>query len=461
MPEFKELFNKLLEQKPELTRDHIEKMIKQKKTVVGSGYLTDQGALFLVASDLDVKLTEPLKIEMNLKELYIGAREITLEARVMCISPIKQFLRKDGTMLRLRTMIIYDKYATATVKMWNEKVDLETITNLKPGEFIKITKAYIKSDINGNPVINIGSGSNININKIQCSIPTLDLITKDVSSIKESREYLSISGCIDRTIQTIKFVNSRGQQSKALKLSIKGPNNKLIKVILWGKDEYDLPKIVPINAKTTLIGVKTRPDKYKNIEIHGNESTTIKVDGKYEKGTMLVKILSVLENNMEENIALCIDETKDIFKIKDITDKINYEKDDTIEFIPSKIYGNTIILDNNSFVKIKYSDVVIDPRTKIADIVVGKEYCVESIVLKVSDESIIHTRTGESIPMSEMFMEDDSGHIWIKGWRKQADLINRCSVGDIISIIGVGARSGLDGKTELFLTKFSSIDKKN
>ncbi len=49
MTEYESLLYKLLEQKPELLRSDIEERIKQKKDKIGAGYLTDQGALFLIA----------------------------------------------------------------------------------------------------------------------------------------------------------------------------------------------------------------------------------------------------------------------------------------------------------------------------------------------------------------------------------------------------------------------------
>jgi len=60
-----------------------------------------------------------------------------------------------------------------------------------------------------------------------------------------------------------------------------------------------------------------------------------------------------------------------------------------------------------------------------------------------------------------MFVEDDSGQIWIKGWRQQADLLDNYSLGDIISVLGVNAKAGLEGKIELFLKQYSKIEKKN
>ena len=102
MTEYESLLDKILEQKPELLRSDIEERIKQKKEKIGAGYLTDQGALFLIASDLGVSLSEPLKVEMNLKDLFVGAKEISLESRVLSLAPAKQYTRKDGSPFLLR-----------------------------------------------------------------------------------------------------------------------------------------------------------------------------------------------------------------------------------------------------------------------------------------------------------------------------------------------------------------------
>ncbi len=64
MSEFEELLEKIREQKPELTKEAIDDRIKEKKEKIGTGYLTDQGALFLIASDLGISLKQSLKVEL-------------------------------------------------------------------------------------------------------------------------------------------------------------------------------------------------------------------------------------------------------------------------------------------------------------------------------------------------------------------------------------------------------------
>jgi hypothetical protein len=59
-----------------------------------------------------------------------------------------------------------------------------------------------------------------------------------------------------------------------------------------------------------------------------------------------------------------------------------------------------------------------------------------------------------------MYVEDDTAQIWIKGWRNQARLLDECSIGEIVSVLGAIAKPGLEGRTELSLTPFSMIKKK-
>ena len=465
MSEFETLVNKLLELKPELTKPDIEEKIKQKKDKIGAGYLTDQGALFLIASDLGVSLSEPLKVEMTLKELYVGAKEISLETRVLNLAPAKQFTRKDGSPFLLRTMTVYDGDSTASVKLWDEKAKLEGIEELKPGDLIKIIKAYVKSDLNGSPTINIGSSSYIELSTETSDIPSIDTITIDVSSVKEDQKDLVVTGIIDGMINSIEFTNSRGQPGKALRLGLKGNDGKSTRVVLWGKDESDVPKIISSNAKVLLFGVRTKAGN-QGLEIHGNEATIIQVEGKQEAEPIIFRIISISKSDSGKTMIIGVDEKKQMFKISDSSEKtLPFVEKDVIECMPSKVFGNSITLDENSFVRKMDDDSKLpsktDLRTKITDVKIGEDYCIEAIILKIPERRQVQTKNGESVSLSEMFVEDDSGQIWIKGWRNQARLIDKCSIGEIISVIAVNARSGLEARTELFLTPFSSITKKN
>ena len=466
MSEFDGLIEKLIEQKPELTREIIEEQIKLKKEKIGAGYLTDQGALFLIASDYGVTLSGPLKVEMSLKDLYAGAKEISLETRVLNLSPAKQFSRKDGSPFYLRTMTVYDDAnSTASVKLWDDKANLPGIENLKPGDLIKIIKAYVKSDLDGSPTINIGSGSNVEATDSTSEIPTIDTITKDVSELQEGQKDLVVLGEIDGVISGMEFTNSRGMPGKALRMRLKGKDGSGMRVVLWGKDESSIPNMISQSAKVRLLGVRVKSGN-QGLEIHGNDATIIEIEGGKEAEPVIARVLSMSPTENGRNMILAVDNQKNLYNISDSSNSTSIcLEGDVIECMPSKVYGNSITLDENSFVRKLDNDESIPSlsqiRTKINDVKVDGSYCIEAIILKVPERREVQTKTGESIALSEMFVEDDTGQIWVKGWRNQARLIDKCELGEIVSITGLNAKAGLEGRIEMFLTAFSKITKKN
>ena len=467
MSESQDLINKLLEQKSELTKEIIDQKIIEKKEKIGAGYLTDQGALFLIASDYGITLSESQKIEVSLKDLYAGAKEVSLETRILNISPTKQFSRKDGSTFDLRTMTVYDSDSTASVKLWDEKANLPGIENLKPGDLIKIIKAYVKSDLDGSPTINIGSGSNIETIDTESQIPMIDKITKDISELQEGQKDLVISGMIDGIISGMQFTNSRGQPGTALRMRLKGKEGSGMRVVLWGKDESLIPNMISQSANVKLLGVRVKSGN-QGLEIHGNEATIIEIEGGKETEPIIARILSMVTTETGKNMIIATDNQKNIYNISDFSDSTSIcAEGDVIECMPSKVYGGSITLDENSFVRKLDNDETIPSlskiRTKIMDVKVDENCCIECIVLKVPGRKEIQTKSGESISLSEMFVEDDSGQIWVKGWRNQAKLIDKCELGEIISITGLNTKLNNfgEGRIELFLTAHSKIIKKN
>jgi replication factor A1 len=465
LSEFDSLLNKLLEQKPELSREDIERLIIQKKEKIGAGYLTDQGALFLVASDLGLTISEPIKNEVGIKDLYSGAKEVTLQTRVLNVSPKKQFSRKDGSQFLLRSMTVYDNDSSVTVKLWDEKANLPDTANIKPGDLIKIIKAYVKSDLNGQPTLNIGSGSTIEIADSESNIPSIESLTKDISDIKDKENNLVVSGILDGNINYSEFTNFRGSQGSALRFRLRGKDNRSTRIVLWNKNNTDIPKVIPAGAKVRLLGVRVKTNQHE-LEVHGNESTILEIESKQQAEPIVFRILSAIKNENGQKLILGVDKESQLFNIIDSSDSTkSFNVDDVLECMPSKIYGNNITIDAESYVRKIDADnlpSLSDLRTKIANIKADNNYyCIEAIILRPPERRNVQTKTGETITLSETFIEDDTAQIWLKGWRNQARLLDECSIGEIISVSGVVAKQGLEGRTELFLTPYSSIRKKN
>lgn len=465
MSSYEELLSKLMEQKPELSKEDVAKLVEEKKNKIGAGYLTDQGAIFLIAGDMGITSLELPKTEIGLKDLHVGAKEVSLETRVLNMSPAKQFSRKDGSSFFLRTMTVYDADSTASVKLWDEKAKMPELEGLKPGDLVKIIKAYVKSDLTGAPVINIGSGSSVEPAENDSSIPLIGSITKDIGQIKENDNNIVVSGTLDGIISTIRFTNSKGQPNTALKMSLKGEDQRSIRIVLWGKDESMVPKIISSQARIKLYGIRAK-QATQGLEAHGNDSTIISIEDAGEAKPIVTRIISLTKNDSGDHLMIGIDKDKNLINITDSSENLaGFSEGDMVECMPSKAHGNSVWLDGESFVRkidddsgVPTADMV---RTKIANVTIGKNVCIESIVLKQKDRREIQTKNGETVSLSEMLVEDDSGQIWVKGWRDQARLVDKCNTGEIISITGLNAQAGFESKIELTMSMFSKIAPKN
>ena len=73
-----------------------------------------------------------------------------------------------------------------------------------------------------------------------------------MSNVKEDLKDLVVSGEINGMINLLEFTNSKGQPSTALKFRMKGANDNLVSVVLWGKDESILPKMISPDAEIKL-----------------------------------------------------------------------------------------------------------------------------------------------------------------------------------------------------------------
>lgn len=467
----------ILEEKQDLNFAKLKELIEEKKIKVGAGYLTDQGALFLVAADLGVSLEKTSKSEYSIKEVFVGARDVITVGRIMTINPIKTFLKRDSNQeSKNRTIHIYDKDSNIKVKLWDDFVDLPEQIDLKLGDLIKVSKGQVKAGMDNKPIINLSGHGSIEIisEDEKYQIPLLSEITKTIDDLDVPKENMVVSGRITSDPRISAFTNSRGERAKSLHIELSNESDtRKIRSIIWNINEEKIPKSLTIGSKIKLIGVKTKigNPNFSNgdLEIHGDEGTGFEfVDQIEPLENYTLRIISARIDQSEKKMhCMAIDKaTKSYLLLIDskLFD-IQIEIDDVIECYPNRVLGNTIeITDQDSYIQILKEEKDI-PRagqfeSKIVDIdSMNKPYVVEVIVLQNPNKTDVNTKSGEIVTVADTIVGDDTGEIRLVGWRESSSLISDLKIGERVRILAVNASSGKEGNIELSLKPYSNIVK--
>jgi hypothetical protein len=499
--DFKKMIEVVLQKKPDIRAEDVRELIDEKKRKIGAGYLTDQGALFLVAADLGISFENNQTTQTSIKDLYIGANDVNLSARVINVYPVRKYTRRDtNEEVQNRTLTIYDKDSSIKVRLWDQHVSFPEEYDVKPGDLIKISHGYTKSGLDNKAIINLGSkgiiekSSSSSTNDDNLEIPSLDAISKTVDEIKEPVDNIIVTGVLSSNPRVSRYVNFRNEQGKSLHIPLSNEEGtKTIRSIIWNINEDKIPGIFTQGSKIKLIGVRVKQGnpQYSNeeFEIHGDEGTIIQVqqikhvdeegaeitageeEEEFDGGKVVVlKILSTgteFESSVNENF-LAIDKENKNFISLVIDPKLIEEKISPgiiIEGIPNRVFGNVMYFtDESSYIRIvtdQYESAFpqdSEIETKIKNIQVSeKPYIVEAIILQPPNTSNITTKSGEDVAVSETLIGDDTGEIRLTGWRDQSSKIAKLNVGDRVKILGAVAGMGRENRIEVTLKPFTEI----
>ena len=468
----------LTQQRSDLTIDKLRSLIEEKKQKIGAGYLTEQGALFLVAADLGISLDQQ-RSPLRISDLYVGAKDVTLYGRILTIYSPRQFARKDNTeTTKNRTMVIYDDdQSTIKIKLWDNKVQVPEEMGLRPGDMIKLSKGYVKSGLDGKPFINVGMDCQLEKTKEAPSeIPDLSAMTRTIENVDSPADNIIIEGYVRSNPRMSDYRDSRGNMSKSLQLQLFNEDGtKSLRTIIWNVSETRLPRVFKIGSKIRLIGVRIKSGnpQYGNgdFEIHGDEGTVLSApEEQTDIETMTLRLVSIGSNTAGDRL-ISLGLLGDGKLVSVIIDKTlvpnNMTSGSIIECVPSRIFGTEITLTlNDSYIRILDEGTqfpsVSDYQTKISDVVASNvPYIIEAIVLQQPNTTQVNTRSNEMIEMTDTLVGDDSGEIRLIGWRDLGHSINSLALGDRIRIIGAVANNGLQGTPEITLKPYSSIMKIN
>ena len=293
-------------------------------------------------------------------------------------------------------MVIYDHQSSIKIKLWDNQVYVPDEIGLRPGDLVKISRGYVKTGLDGKPIVNIGTDCQLEkTNESPNNIPSLDSKTKIIDDVDSPVDNIVIEGYIKSNPRISEYRDSRGGMSRSLQMQLFNEDGtRSLRTIIWNVAEIRIPKVFTIGSKIKLIGVKIKPGnpQYGNgdFEIHGDEATMLVTSHKQPDIEMMtLRIISIGTDNTRDSLS-CLGLLGDGKLVSVAIDKALVPSDMTtgslIECVPSRILGTNITLTiNDSYIRLLDEDAsfpsAFNYQTKISDIVASNiPYIIEAIV---------------------------------------------------------------------------------
>jgi replication factor A1 len=468
MYDFETLVDVVLKNRLELDRKGLMVLIQEKKKRVGAGYLTDQGALFLIAGELGVQLGDVVSADLTLKDMYVGANDITIVARVLATYPIMTYNKKNGDSGHYRRITLFDRNNVSKLTLWDDKG--EDVERLGVGidTPVRILNGYVKAGLDGKPNLNLGKRGRIEVvtdESLVSKLPDLNEVSKSIDQLANSQQVAAVEAIVSSELKTSKFVRNDGNQGSVTQFRISSKSgDKNLRVVLW---DMANPPDLKIGNQVRISNVRIKEPSHGELELHGDPGSRIEISSRTPEGQAFM--LAGLDEKNGTVTALVVDRERRVHEalVKEnaLEDLRYFHEGDWIEIVPDEELNNRMICRTKRAIKIPKKDKLPTQTlellsTKLSEVRDAPgSVMVEAIALSKGVIHEVNLRDSSIVTKGELVVGDDTGEIKLIGCRDQAAKLKGIEPGERLRIIGVNPQISKMGVTTLQLSYSSRIVK--
>ena len=461
MYDYENLIEELLRQKPELRRDEVLRRIEDKKRTVGAGYLTDQGALFLVAGELGVSLRkEDASSDLSIKDLYLGANDVTVVARVLAVYPLATYNRKDGGTGRYRRLALFDGKSSVRLTVWEEGLEQLDKLGLKVDAPVRVANAYVKQGLDGKPTLNLGKRGKIQAlsdEKTVAKLPSISAVVQKLPSLTKEEQFVALDCVVSSEPRFSEFVRSDGSEGSLFQFGVARDGGKETRVVVWSPAAQ--PELKR-GQKVKITNVRARRSNTGDFEVHGDAGSVIIAEPAAEKSMFRVAATS---SSQSAKIALGIGKDRKVKFIELGKGVKEPSQNDVIGVVPDEATEGRLYCRSPDSLQVAADGSVpgLDAlATKLTEVrEEDAQIMTEVIALSHGSVDDVQLRDGTTVKKGELVVGDDTGEMKLVAWRDLAGRMSGIQPGERLRLTGVVCKSPRMGVWVLQLLNFSVIER--
>ena len=490
----KEIFEKILELRSDLTAEDLQRMIQTK--IEGAGrLLTEEGATFMVANEFGIDLSNGNVVGtgMKVKDLIIGANDATIIGVVSSISLPKSFVRRDGVEGQVARLVVSDDTGSIRVVLWNEKTSIISEGKVSQNQTVRISHGYVRKGLTGNPELNLGRRGTV---VVLSSTPSFEPITPQ-RSLKKIRDLtegdlVNIIGVVKGLSQISSFKRANGTQGQVMRIRLADDTGRA-RAVLWD-DQVNSVKDTKRGDVLEIEGGQVRRGLGNVLEVHVGGFGQVKFLKDSELSEYSIPVLTKIGDlRLEMNDVDVLGRIIEVGQIREferrsggvgrvgslyVMDKTGSTRVtlwDAKADVLDEVSLDDVILVEGGYTREGLGGVVelnlgsmstlaVNPEREevqslphfssnviaIGELNVGmRSIIVEGDVMEDPEVRDVTTRDGAEIRLASLRIHDESGEIGVTLWRDLAEKVDGLTAGSRLRIKNAYVKMGFFGDLEL------------
>jgi ssDNA-binding replication factor A large subunit len=462
MYDFEALAGELLQSRPELNREELMKRIEQKKQTVGAGYLTDQGALFLVAGELGVSLRKvESSSDMSIKDLYIGTNDITVVARVLAVYPVATYNKKDGGTGKYRRLVLFDDHHSTKLTVWDEMAEEIIRLGVAVDVPVRIVNGYVKQGLDGKPNLNLGKRGRVEVvvdERVVAKLVPMSVVTEKLTPISQEKQFMAVECVVSSEPRYSEFVRSDGSPGSLFQFGVTGDGGKTeTRVVIWSPSARpELKK----GQKILLTNAKTRKSLNGEYELHGDAGSAVLSAQKAPPVELRVAAVGASSSG---TVLLAVDKSGKVWAVEKEREAKEPAVGEAVTVAPdSESDGRLYCRSKNSVSVVDGSslpglDVL---ATKLRDVKDdASQVMVEVIALSHGSAEEVNLKDGTTVKKGELTIGDDTDEMKLVGWRELSTKVLGIQPGERLRVVGATPKISRVGTRVLQMSNLTVVER--
>ncbi|MHA2038350.1 MAG: DUF2240 family protein [Promethearchaeota archaeon] len=218
------------------------------------------GKILLSPDDVDYKNYPKIKFKLtNINEINLSLNSISIEGKIIQISPVKEFTKKDGEPGKVGSLTLLDSTGSIRLTFWND--DVEKIENLEIDDALTVSNLTPRLNTYDSKSIDLYANRSSAVKKISKNIQINGELVEKIRILQNHKGIVSFKGKVT-SVDNLKIIESKSGEKIPLLGFIVSDDTDGIRITLWQEKAEEFSEKLSVGQGLLLKNVMVKYSNY-------------------------------------------------------------------------------------------------------------------------------------------------------------------------------------------------------